>query len=79
MSLHGSWNRAVRTGYKIVRIKMRNGQATGAYEDFVTGFVAPNGDVWGRPGGLLVAPDGALLMSDDGSGTIWRIAYGKSS
>jgi glucose/arabinose dehydrogenase len=79
VSLHGSWNRAVRTGYKIVRIKMRNGQATGAYEDFVTGFVAPNGDVWGRPVGLLVAPDGALLMSDDGSGTIWRIAYGKSS
>jgi glucose/arabinose dehydrogenase len=78
VALHGSWNRAVRTGYKIVRVKIRNGQATGEYEDFVTGFVAPSGDVWGRPVGLTVAPDGALLMSDDGSGTIWRIAYGKS-
>jgi glucose/arabinose dehydrogenase len=79
VALHGSWNRAVRTGYKIVRVKLRNGQATGEYEDFVTGFVAPDGDVWGRPVGLSVAPDGALLMSDDGTGTIWRIAYAKSS
>jgi glucose/arabinose dehydrogenase len=75
VALHGSWNRALRTGYKIARIKLRNGQATGAYEDFVTGFVAPNGDVWGRPVGLLVAADGSLLMTDDGSGTIWRISY----
>jgi glucose/arabinose dehydrogenase len=78
VALHGSWNRAVRTGYKIVRLKLRNGVAIGEYEDFVTGFVAPNGDVWGRPVGLLVAADGALLMSDDGAGTIWRIACGKS-
>jgi len=56
VALHGSWNRAVRTGYKIVRVKIRNGQATGEYEDFVTGFVAPSGDVWGRPVGLSVAP-----------------------
>jgi len=62
-----------------VRVKVRNGQATGEYEDFVTGFVSPAGDVWGRPVGLSVSPDGALLMSDDGSGTIWRIAYAKSS
>ena len=79
VALHGSWNRAVRTGYKIVRVKMRNGKATGEYEDFVTGMVAPNGDVWGRPVGLVVAPDGSLLMTDDGSGTIWRIAYAKAS
>jgi glucose/arabinose dehydrogenase len=77
VALHGSWNRAVRTGYKLVRVKMRDGRATGEYEDFVTGFVAPNGDVWGRPVALMVARDGSLWMSDDGSGTIWRIAYAK--
>jgi len=77
VTLHGSWNRQLRTGYKLVRIKLQNGQATGAYEDFATGFVAPNGDVWGRPDGLLVATDGSLLMTDDGSGTIWRISYGR--
>jgi glucose/arabinose dehydrogenase len=77
VALHGSWQRALKTGYKLVRIKMHDGRATGAYEDFVTGFVAPNGDVWGRPVALLVASDGSLLMSDDGSGTIWRITYAK--
>ncbi len=77
VALHGSWNRALRTGYKIVRIKVRNGQATGEYQDFVTGFVTPSGEVWGRPVALMVANDGSLLMSDDGSGTIWRIAYAK--
>jgi glucose/arabinose dehydrogenase len=78
VALHGSWNRALKTGYKIVRIKMRDGRATGEYEDFVTGFVGgPNGDVWGRPTGLMVANDGSLLMSDDGSGTIWRLTYGR--
>jgi glucose/arabinose dehydrogenase len=76
VALHGSWNRAQKTGYKIVRIKMRSGQATGEYEDFVTGFVGAGGDVWGRPVGLLVANDGSLLISDDGSGTIWRVGYG---
>lgn len=78
VALHGSWNRALKTGYKIVRLKMRNGQATGEYEDFVTGFVGgAGGDVWGRPVGLLVANDGSLLTSDDGSGTIWRITYAR--
>jgi glucose/arabinose dehydrogenase len=77
VALHGSWNRQIRTGYKIVRIKMQNGRATGAYEDFVTGFVAPNGNVWGRPVDLMVAADGSLWFSDDGSGTIWRVAYAK--
>jgi glucose/arabinose dehydrogenase len=76
VAFHGSWNRAQKTGYKIVRIKMRGGRATGEYEDFVTGFVGgAGGDVWGRPTGLMVANDGSLLMSDDGSGTIWRLTY----
>ncbi len=75
VALHGSWNRAQRTGYKIVRILMRDGKPTGAYADFMTGFVAADGAVWGRPVGVVVAADGALLVSDDGSGTVWRIAY----
>ncbi|HUB94970.1 MAG TPA: sorbosone dehydrogenase family protein [Stellaceae bacterium] len=75
VALHGSWNRAQRTGYKIVRIVTKDGVPTGAYEDFMTGFVAPGGEVWGRPVGIVVAADGSLLVSDDGSNTIWRIAY----
>ncbi|MDE2228582.1 MAG: sorbosone dehydrogenase family protein [Alphaproteobacteria bacterium] len=75
VALHGSWNRAARTGYKIVRVRMKNGAPTGAYEDFVTGFLLPDGEVWGRPVGVTVARDGALIFSDDGSGTLWRVAY----
>ncbi len=75
VALHGSWNRSQKTGYKLIRVKMRDGRATGEYEDFVTGFVVSNGQVWGRPVGVAVARDGALLMSDDESGTVWRIAY----
>jgi glucose/arabinose dehydrogenase len=75
VALHGSWNRATRTGYKIVRVRMKNGAPTGDYEDFVTGFLLPNGNVWGRPVGVTVAQDGALIFSDDGSDTLWRVAY----
>jgi glucose/arabinose dehydrogenase len=78
-ALHGSWNRANRTGYKLIRIRLRDGHATGEYEDFMTGFVTREGAVWGRPVGVVVAQDGSLLMSDDLSGTIWRIAYSKES
>jgi glucose/arabinose dehydrogenase len=75
VALHGSWNRGLRTGYKLIRVKLRNGKATGQYQDFMTGFVASDGNVWGRPVGVAVAQDGALLMTDDGTGTIWRITY----
>jgi glucose/arabinose dehydrogenase len=75
VALHGSWNRALRTGYKVVRLKLRDGVPTGAYEDFLTGFVTNDHKVWGRPVGVTVAHDGALLMSEDGNGTIWRVAY----
>jgi glucose/arabinose dehydrogenase len=74
---HGSWNRAKRTGYKIVRAIFTDGKPTGEYEDFLTGFVTPDGNVWGRPVGLVVDKDGALVMSDDASGTLWRIRYNK--
>ena len=75
VTLRGSWNRARRTGYKVVRLRFANGKPTGEYEDFLTGFVASDQAVWGRPVGIAVAHDGALLVSEDGNGTIWRIAY----
>jgi glucose/arabinose dehydrogenase len=70
---HGSWNRSKRTGYKIVRIRLKDGIPTGEYQDFVTGFVISDSEVWGRPVGVAVAHDGALLVSEDGNGTIWRV------
>jgi glucose/arabinose dehydrogenase len=76
LALHGSWNRAQRTGYEVVRVPLHgHGEPSGEYEDFLTGFVTPDGNVWGRPVGIAVAPDGALLVSDDGSGSIWRVTY----
>ena len=71
---HGSWNRAIRTGYEVIRAPMKNGHATGEYEDFLTGFVTADGKVWGRPVGVTVAPDGSLLVTDDGSKSIWRVS-----
>jgi glucose/arabinose dehydrogenase len=73
---HGSWNKGTRTGYEVIRVPLRQtAHATGEYEDFLTGFVLPNGDVWGRPVGITVASDGSLLVSDDGSNSIWRVSY----
>ena len=72
---HGSWNRAKRTGYKVVRIRLKEGVPTGAYEDFLTGFVVNDSEVSGRPVGVAVAHDGALLVSEDGNGTIWRVSH----
>ena len=73
VTLHGSWNRSERTGYKVVRLPLDNGVATGGYEDFMTGFVISESQVWGRPVGITVTADGALLVSEDGNGTIWRV------
>ena len=73
---HGSWNRSIRVGYEVIRVPLhQSGKASGDYEDFLTGFVLPSGDVWGRPVGVTVAPDGSLLVSDDGSNSIWRVSY----
>ncbi len=75
-SEHGSWNKAVRVGYEVIRVPLhQTGHASGEYEDFLTGFVLPDGNVWGRPVGITVAPDGSLLVSDDGSDSIWRVSY----
>jgi glucose/arabinose dehydrogenase len=70
---HGSWNRSKRTGSKVIRVITHEGEATGEYEDFVTGFVVNDASAWGRPVGVTVTPDGALYVSDDAGGTIWRI------
>ena len=75
VTLHGSWNRAKRTGYKVVRLVMKDGKPTGEYEDFLVGFVGDDKNVWGRPVGVAVTHDGSLLVSDDGSGSIWRVSY----
>ncbi len=75
VALHGSWNRAGRTGGKVIRVRLRHGQSDGSYEDFLTGFVIDDTRMWGRPVGLTVARDGALLVTDDANGTLWRVSY----
>lgn len=72
---HGSWNKTVRGGYELLRVLLENGNATGVYQDFMTGFVNPDGTVWGRPAGVAVGTDGSLFVADDGSNSIWRITY----
>jgi glucose/arabinose dehydrogenase len=72
---HGSWNRAKRSGYQVIRVPMRNGHATGEYEDFLTGFVTPDGKVWGRPVGVTVANDGSLFVTDDATKSVWHVSY----
>lgn len=79
VALHGSWNRSVAAGYRVVFFPMNNGRP-GPIEDFMTGFLASTGEnggpieSWGRPVGLTVAPDGSLLVSDDGGNKIWKIS-----
>jgi glucose/arabinose dehydrogenase len=72
---HGSWNQAKRSGYEVIRLPMKNGHATGEYEDFLTGFTVGDGGVWGRPVGVTVAKDGSMFVSDDGTRSIWHVSY----
>jgi glucose/arabinose dehydrogenase len=72
VALHGSWNRSVPVGYKVIRVRL--GGATPTAEDFATGWLA-GGRSWGRPVDLVVAPDGSLLVSDDSLGAVYRISY----
>jgi glucose/arabinose dehydrogenase len=72
---HGSWNRSARAGYEVICVPLKNGRAQGTYEDFLTGFVTQEGLVWGRPVGIAVAEDGSLLVSDDGSKSVWRMTF----
>ena len=72
---HGSWNKSARAGYEVIRIPLDNGKSGGEYQDFLTGFVTAEGQVWGRPVGVATAPDGSLMVVDDGSKSIWRVSY----
>jgi glucose/arabinose dehydrogenase len=73
VALHGSWNRSLHTGHKIVRLPFRDGKPTGEYQDFIVGFTAGEENVWGRPVDVAFAHDGALLFSEDGNGVIYRV------
>lgn len=76
VAFHGSWNRSEKTGYKIARIRFANGQPTGQVEDFLTGWLSTSaGSSWGRPVDVSIGPDGALYVSDDALGVIYRVTY----
>lgn len=75
VAAHGSWNRSRRTGYKVIQIPMKDGRAVGEYVDFMTGFVTPSGDVWGRPVAVAEAKDGSLYVTDDGGNCVWRVSW----
>ncbi|GGK37516.1 PQQ-dependent sugar dehydrogenase [Salinarimonas ramus] len=78
VALKGSWNRADPTGYKVVRVPFENGEPEGGYENFMTGFWVEGDEravVWGRPTDVAVMPDGALVVADETSGTLWRVTY----
>jgi glucose/arabinose dehydrogenase len=77
VALHGSWNRSKRTGYKIIRIRFKDGRPLGGYDDFITGWMLGEDkrEVWGRPVGLLVLKDGSMLITDDGANKVWRVTY----
>jgi glucose/arabinose dehydrogenase len=78
VALKGSWNRSEPTGYKVVRVRFKDGRPEGGYENFVTGFWVSGqhrAEVWGRPAALAVTKDGSLLIADDTGGTIWRVSY----
>lgn len=76
VTFHGSWNRSVPTGDEVIRVRVKDGKPVSS-EDFVTGWQLPDGTRWGRVVGLLVLPDGSLLISDDTGGRIWRVTYGR--
>jgi glucose/arabinose dehydrogenase len=75
LAQHGSWNRSVLSGYKVIFIPFVNGKPAGKSEDFLTGFIAnlEKNEVHGRPVGIIVTPEGSLLLTDDISNTIWRV------
>jgi glucose/arabinose dehydrogenase len=82
VAFHGSWNRSVPTGYKVVRVKLDDkGQPQGGAEDFITGWLAPGetkkGRWMGRPVGIVFGADGSMYLSDDAGGVIYRITYAK--
>jgi len=77
LAMHGSWNRSKRDGYKIAFVPFHGSKSSGPEQDFLTGWMLSpeNRDVWGRPVGLLILPDGSMLISDDGGDKLWRVTY----
>ena len=73
VGMHGSWNRSVPSGYKVVFIPFRGGRPSGQPIDFVTNFMGEDGKTRGRPVGVTLDPRGALIVADDLSNTIWRV------
>jgi len=71
---HGSWNRKPRAGYKVVYVPFANGRPSSEPIDFLTGFVSPDGDAWGRPVGVAMDGKGGLLVADDVGNVVWRVA-----
>ena len=78
---HGSWNRSVLSGYKIIFVPFANGKPSGKAEDFLTGFIADlsKNKVRGRPVGVFILPDGSLLVTDDMANAIWRVQFQSDS
>lgn len=78
VALHGSWNRAKATGYKVVFVPFQNGKPTGPVEDFVTGWLLTEtpSTSWGRPASIAMSRDGSLLVADDGGNKIWQVKSG---
>jgi len=74
VALHGSWDRAVPTGAKVIRVRIAGNKPV-SYDDFITGWQLGDGSRWGRPVDLAVTKDGALLVSDDAAGAIYRVSY----
>jgi glucose/arabinose dehydrogenase len=75
VTLHGSWNRNPPNGYRVVRVRFSDAGGPEGYEDFMTGFLYDGNRVFGRPAGLAVMPDGALLVGDDFNGVVYRVSY----
>lgn len=72
---HGSWNRSTPIGYRVTIVQLKDNRAI-SYKTFAEGWLQGN-RAWGRPVDVVVMPDGSLLVSDDGAGVIYRIAYKK--
>ena len=76
---HGSWNRSVLSGYKVLFVPFKNGKPSGKPEDFLTGFIADEkkAQAYGRPVDVTVMNDGSLLVNDDSGNTLWRVSASK--
>ena len=72
---HGSWNRSQFAGYKVAFLPFKDGKPSGPLEDFLTGFIVSVSEVYGRPVGVTIMPDGSLLLADDEGGKLWRMSY----